>query len=199
DPALIQEACGLDPPELRDRHQDVEHLRGLHVLRRIAQDLVDLHRPRFEVLLELRPADADVVRPLERLHALVERAEWCLSLSLERWHERRILTSGRRPSTCMKLPNLQGVFYAANDVFTGCGAARTASSACAAAKMLSGPSTPLASSSCSNSARIRAGAAGSVNRTVPRATSAAPAATNSSTSLPLPTPPAPTIGRRVAS
>src|SRR5947207_120573 len=114
DPALIEEACRLDAPELRDGHQDVEDLRRRDVFRRIAQDVVDVGAPGFEVLLQLRSADADVVRALERFHALVERAERCLGLSLERWHERRILTSGRARSTSFKTADLQAVCYAEN-------------------------------------------------------------------------------------
>jgi hypothetical protein len=42
--------------------------------------------PGLEVLLQLRASHADVVRPLERFHPLVEGAEWRLGLSLERGH-----------------------------------------------------------------------------------------------------------------
>src|SRR2546430_7249489 len=112
DSALVEEACGLDAPEFRHGHQDVEDLRRRDVLGRVAQDVVDVDGSRLEVLLELRSADADVVRPLERFHALIQRAERCLGLSLERWHGRRILTTGGRPSTSMKQPDLQAVCYA---------------------------------------------------------------------------------------
>src|SRR5438874_7187037 len=112
DPALIQEAGGLDAAELRHGHQDVEDLGRRDVLRRMAEDVLDGGRAGFEVLLQLGPADANVVRPLERFHALVQRAERCLGLSLERWHERRILTSGARPSTMKKVLDLQDVYWA---------------------------------------------------------------------------------------
>src|SRR5213076_3273879 len=41
DPAEVQEARRLHPPELRHRHQHVEHLRGRHVLGRVAEDVLD--------------------------------------------------------------------------------------------------------------------------------------------------------------
>src|SRR5438034_8045231 len=110
DPALIEETGGLDATELRHGHQDVEDLRRRDVLRRIPEDIVDVGGAGFEVLFQLRPADANVVRPLERFHALIQRAEGCLGLSLERWHERRILTSGTKRSTTRKVPDLQGVY-----------------------------------------------------------------------------------------
>src|ERR1051325_6375924 len=86
DAALVQEAGGLDPAELRHRHEHVEDLRGRDVLGRIVEDLLDAGRAALEVLLQLRPAHADVVRPLECFHSLVERAEWRLGLSLESGH-----------------------------------------------------------------------------------------------------------------
>src|SRR3954447_21612844 len=42
DAALVEEACGLDPPELRHGQEHVEDLRGLHVLRRRVQDVLDV-------------------------------------------------------------------------------------------------------------------------------------------------------------
>src|SRR5947207_12889998 len=102
DPALVQEACGLHAAELGHGHQDVEDLRRRDVLGRISENVLDGRGAGFEVLLQLRSTDAAVVCPLERLHALIQRAEGCLSLSLERWHERRILTSGAKPSTGKK-------------------------------------------------------------------------------------------------
>src|SRR4051812_29974442 len=82
DPALVQEPRGLDPAELRDRHEDVEHLRRLDVLRRVAQHLLDLEAAVLQVLLQLGPPDADLVRALEGLHPLVERPDWGLRLGL---------------------------------------------------------------------------------------------------------------------
>src|SRR5207253_4969921 len=111
DPALVQEPGGLDAAEFRHGHKDVEDLRRRNVLRRIPENIVDVGGAVFEVLFQLRPADANVVRPLERFHALIQRAEGCLGLSLERWHERRILTSGAGPSTRKKGANLQHVYW----------------------------------------------------------------------------------------
>src|SRR3954454_24234366 len=86
DAALVQEARRLDAAELRHRHQHVEDLRRRDVLGRVAEDFLDVRGAGLEVLLQLRAADADVVRPLERFHSLVEGAERRLGLSLERGH-----------------------------------------------------------------------------------------------------------------
>src|SRR5204863_3206369 len=99
DAAHVQEARRLDPPELRYGHQHVEDLRSRHVLGRVAEDLLDLDTPVLEILLQLRPTAADVIRALERLHPLVERADRCLGLSLGGHHERRSLTTDRRGSS----------------------------------------------------------------------------------------------------
>src|SRR5947208_2397699 len=64
DAAHVQEARCLDPPELRYGHQHVEDLRGRHVLGRVAEDLLDLDTSVLEILLQLRPTDADVIRAL---------------------------------------------------------------------------------------------------------------------------------------
>src|SRR5438034_360431 len=73
DAALVQEARGLHAPELRHRHQHVEHFRRRDVFGRIVEDFLDLDLPQLQVLLELSPPDADVVGPSKRLHALIER------------------------------------------------------------------------------------------------------------------------------
>jgi len=46
DPAHVEKACRLHPPELWDGHEHVEHLRGRHVLGRVAEDLLDLDATR---------------------------------------------------------------------------------------------------------------------------------------------------------
>src|SRR5581483_3611401 len=74
DPALVEEARGLDAAELRHRHQHVEHLRGRDVLGRGIEDVLDLNLAQLQVLLQLRPAHADVVRPGQSFHPLIERA-----------------------------------------------------------------------------------------------------------------------------
>src|SRR5436190_7288177 len=75
DATRVEEAGGLHPSELRHRHQDVDHLRGLDVLGRPAEDRLDPYATVLEVLLQLRALDAHVVSALERVHALVERAD----------------------------------------------------------------------------------------------------------------------------
>src|SRR5262249_60554827 len=96
DAAHVEEARRLYPPELRHGHQHVEDLRGRHVLGRVAQDLLDVDAAVLQVLFQLGPPDANVVRSLERFHALVERADRCLGLSLGGHHERRSLTTDTR-------------------------------------------------------------------------------------------------------
>src|SRR5436190_3000791 len=198
DPALVQEAGSLDAAELRHRHQDVEDLRRRDVLRRIAEDVVDVCRAGFQVLFQLRPADADVVGPLERFHALIQRAEGCLGLSLERWHERRILTSGAGPSTMRKGLDLQGVYLLDTAAVDAARSPAGVASTCARPIALSRSPTSKASISLASSVRIRPGASGSEKRMVPSETLAAPAARNSSASRPEAIPPIPTIGRPVA-
>src|SRR5919106_1377387 len=63
---LVEEARGFHAAELRDGHEDVEHLRRLDVLGRTAKNLVDADAAVLEVLLQLRPLDPDVFRSLER-------------------------------------------------------------------------------------------------------------------------------------
>src|SRR5712691_5784625 len=50
DPAHVQEARRLHPPELRHRHQHVEDLCGRHVLGRVAEDLFDLDASVLQIL-----------------------------------------------------------------------------------------------------------------------------------------------------
>src|SRR5438552_12352662 len=193
DPALIQEPSGLDAAELGYGHEDVEDLRRGDVVRRIPQDVVDVGGAGFEVLLQLRPADAYVVRPLERFHALIQRAEGCLGLSLERWHERRILTSGAGPSTRKKGAHLQHVYWTDSAAAAAAVSEAAVVFACARPITLSASPTASAAISLASSARIRPGASGSEKRIVPSATLAAPAATISIASRPEAMPPIPTI------
>ena len=51
-----------------------------------AEQDVSICVPRFQVALELRASDADVVRTLERLHPLIERAGRRLRVRLRRDH-----------------------------------------------------------------------------------------------------------------
>src|SRR5438105_325438 len=75
DSTRVQEARRFHPPELRHGHQDVDHLRGRDVVRRVLKDLLDLHPAVLQVFLQLRPLDADVVRALEGIHPLVQRTD----------------------------------------------------------------------------------------------------------------------------
>src|ERR671922_853317 len=86
DPCLGEEARCLYPPELGHRHEDVEDLRRGDVLRRLPEDLLDVCLPVLQVPLQLRPLDADVVRALQRLHALVAGPGRRLGLSLHGGH-----------------------------------------------------------------------------------------------------------------
>ena len=63
DAAGVEEAGSLHAAELRHRHQDVDHLRRLDVLRRPAEDGLDPDAPVLQILLQLRPFDTNVVRP----------------------------------------------------------------------------------------------------------------------------------------
>ena len=70
-----------------DREIAAGRYRGpLHGIPISLKDLFDLRVPRLQVLLQLRAPDADVVRPLESFHPLVQRTQWRLGLSLERGH-----------------------------------------------------------------------------------------------------------------
>src|SRR5262249_53005689 len=96
DPALVEEPRGLHPAELGDCHEHVEDLRRLDPLGRVEQDGLDALAPGLQVALELSAADPHVVRSLERLHPLVERAGGRLSVRLRRDHE---------PDESTKLPS----------------------------------------------------------------------------------------------
>jgi hypothetical protein len=86
DPALVQEAGRLDPPELGNGHQHVEHLRRRDELGRVEEDALDVRLAGLQVSLQLSPLDANVIRPLKRLHSLIERARGRLGVRL-RDHE----------------------------------------------------------------------------------------------------------------
>jgi hypothetical protein len=86
DPALVEEAGGLDATELRHRHQHVEDLGGLDVARRVTQDVLDPRPSVLEVFLELSPADANLVCPPQRVHSLVQGAHRGLDLSFRALH-----------------------------------------------------------------------------------------------------------------
>src|SRR3954451_8872712 len=79
DAARVQEAGCLHATKLRHRHQDVDHLRRLDVLRRPAEDRLDPDPSVLQILLQLRPFDTNVVRTTERVHALVEGTDRSVS------------------------------------------------------------------------------------------------------------------------
>src|SRR5215470_1218569 len=70
DPALDEHLVDLHAAVLGDRQQHVEDLRGLDVLRRLQQEVMDAHPAPLEIALELRTLGPDLVRALEGLHAL---------------------------------------------------------------------------------------------------------------------------------
>ena len=63
--------------------------------------IVSICVPRFQVALELRASDADVVRTLERLHPLIERAGRRLRVRLRRDHHES--DESTKPPTLVKL------------------------------------------------------------------------------------------------
>ena len=72
DAALVEQTRCFHAAELRHGHEHVEDLRGRDELGRGEQDLIDLDLPGLQVSFELSALDADIVRPLERLHSLIE-------------------------------------------------------------------------------------------------------------------------------
>ena len=70
DAALREDLVDLHAPVLRDREEHVEDLGGLDPLRRVEQELVDRRARALEIALELRALGTDLVRALERIHAL---------------------------------------------------------------------------------------------------------------------------------
>src|SRR3954469_11299438 len=73
DPALRENAVYLHAPVLRDGEQEVEDLRRLEVLGRVQQQAVDLRAAGLQIPLERGATRADLVRSLERIHALSQR------------------------------------------------------------------------------------------------------------------------------
>jgi hypothetical protein len=71
---LGQDLIHLHATILGHGQQQIEDLRGLQIIRRLEQQFVDRLAARFEITLELSPSAADIVRALERLHALRQRA-----------------------------------------------------------------------------------------------------------------------------
>src|ERR1700746_898752 len=100
DPARVQKPCRLHAAELRNRHEDVDHLCSRHVLGWIAEDLLDVDATVLQVLLQPRATHANVVRALQCVHSLIERPERFMRLRLRgRRHERPILPTVWRGSS----------------------------------------------------------------------------------------------------
>src|SRR6185369_2795902 len=106
DAALVKQARGLHAPELRDRHQHVEHLGGRDVLGRLTENLLNGDGPRLQVLLQLRALHANVVRALQSLHPLVQRTDRSLDLCLGGHHEGRTLPTSQPRATATFWPSL---------------------------------------------------------------------------------------------
>src|SRR4051794_1224339 len=193
DPTEVEEARRLDAAELRDGEQHVEHLGRRDEVGRFAEDVLDTGAAALQILLQLRAPHPDVVRPLERFHALVERSDGGLGLGLGRHGWRGILPA-KPPGKKGKIGSFSRAFHAVTlDPGSTVSDAR-----CEAPRACEGSVKPCAAASAASSARILAGASGSPKRTVPRATWLAPAAISSSASRPVVTPPIPTIGRSTA-
>src|SRR3954454_10453932 len=95
DAALNQHLVDLHAPVLGDREQHVEDLRGLDVLGRLEQQVVDPRAAGLEVTLELGAARTDLVRALKGFHPLDEgalgRCHARPGRGLRRWrHGRRV-------------------------------------------------------------------------------------------------------------
>src|SRR5439155_6577302 len=61
DAGLVQETRRLHPTELGDGHQHVEHFCGRDIFGWVVEDLVDPRASDFQVFLQLRALDPDVV------------------------------------------------------------------------------------------------------------------------------------------
>src|SRR3954454_5582901 len=101
DPADLQDLVHLHAPVLRNSEEHVEHLRRLDEVRRLHQEEVDARAAGLQITLERRPLGPDLVRALERLHALDEGTLWSsrggLDWRLRRWrHGRRVYSAGSR-------------------------------------------------------------------------------------------------------
>src|ERR1019366_2186284 len=93
DPALGQDLVDLHAAVLRHRQKEVEDLGGLEIIWWLEQQLMDRLAPGLQIALELRPAAANVVGPLQGFHALHQRALRGGKRLRERFTDRR---HGRR-------------------------------------------------------------------------------------------------------
>lgn len=78
DAAAFKNAGGLHTAEFGDRHDEVEDLGGMEILRRIHQHVRDVHLTVLEALLETSTLRADTVGTLQRFNALLPSALWSL-------------------------------------------------------------------------------------------------------------------------
>src|SRR5450755_156301 len=77
DLAALQNLGGLHAPDLGESQHHVEDLRGLQVRRRVEQQRTNRHPAGLELALELRAKRTNLVRPAERVHALIQAALGC--------------------------------------------------------------------------------------------------------------------------
>src|SRR5450755_668000 len=77
DLAALQNLGGLHTPDLGESQHHVEDLRGLQVRRRVEQQRTNRHPAGLELALELRAKRTNLVRPAERVHALIQAALGC--------------------------------------------------------------------------------------------------------------------------
>src|SRR5450755_2638248 len=74
DMAALQNLGGLHAPDLGESQHHVEDLRGLQVRGRVEQQRTNRHPAGLELALELRAKRTNLVRPAERVHALIQAA-----------------------------------------------------------------------------------------------------------------------------
>src|SRR4051794_851726 len=111
DSAYLQHFAHLNAPIFGHGKQHVEDLRRLDVVRWIVEQGLDAGTARLEIALEGRALGSDLVRALERLHALDEGTLWSsrsgLGGRLRRWrHGRRVYSA----DSLRQGPNAKVVF-----------------------------------------------------------------------------------------
>jgi hypothetical protein len=74
DAAVREDAIHLHAAIFRHREQQIEDLCGEQVFGRIEQQTMDLRASGLEIALQARPPGADLIRTLQCVHPLVERA-----------------------------------------------------------------------------------------------------------------------------
>ena len=193
-------------PYFGHREQQVEDLGRLQPLGRIEQEPVDLGPSGLEVSLERCATGTDLVRALQRVHALGERAfgsrtRRVLGGRLGGRHEARLYTrpASRFGSYAHFSPNSSGPQA---ELQGGCGYLTLFGGLCRAfcdmapisGRSRRGKNPRSDAENAASSEAIRRPAAGSRKFSVPTATQRAPAARKSRASRPLAMPPMPTTG-----